>query len=290
MSSIAAVNAGCHIAFRPPFGDEILFRAHGRSRNTALFVMNADGTNVRTLIEPTNPVDVGEDLNNATYSADGSRIFYPALVRRTRVTVVGDERGRPDPHEFFPEPGSGLGRRPPHPSTPTADGSPDWHRRIQRRAGDISDVSVVRADRDSARRSIPTGPAPVGRWRSFDLVAGSTNDPDRSRSNGEHPVRILRRPRPAWSTSTTVPWQIGRRSTRSGSAWRPEPAPARPTAPFAGQERTPGGRARGSRCMRLGCGERIRTSDLRVMSPTSCRCSTPRPVTLGPKHDSVKRS
>jgi hypothetical protein len=58
--------------------------------------------------------------------------------------------------------------------------------------------------------------------------------------------------------------------------------------PIAGQERTPGGRARGSRCMRLGCGERIRTSDLRVMSPTSCRCSTPRPVTLGPKHHSVK--
>ena len=45
--------------------------------------------------------------------------------------------------------------------------------------------------------------------------------------------------------------------------------------------RTPGGRARGSRCMQLGCGERIRTSDLRVMSPTSCRCSTPRPLTLG---------
>ena len=38
----------------------------------------------------------------------------------------------------------------------------------------------------------------------------------------------------------------------------------------------------------LGCGERIRTSDLRVMSPTSCRCSTPRPVTLGPRVDSVK--
>ncbi len=39
----------------------------------------------------------------------------------------------------------------------------------------------------------------------------------------------------------------------------------------------------------LGCGERIRTSDLRVMSPTSCRCSTPRPVTLGPAVHSVKR-
>ena len=33
----------------------------------------------------------------------------------------------------------------------------------------------------------------------------------------------------------------------------------------------------------VGCGERIRTSDLRVMSPTSCRCSTPRPITLGPR-------
>ena len=41
--------------------------------------------------------------------------------------------------------------------------------------------------------------------------------------------------------------------------------------------------------MRLGCGERIRTSDLRVMSPTSCRCSTPRLVTLGPEQRSVKR-
>ena len=39
----------------------------------------------------------------------------------------------------------------------------------------------------------------------------------------------------------------------------------------------------------VGCGERIRTSDLRVMSPTSCRCSTPRPITLGPRRVPVKR-
>ena len=32
----------------------------------------------------------------------------------------------------------------------------------------------------------------------------------------------------------------------------------------------------------VGCGERIRTSDLRVMSPTSCRCSTPRLLTVRP--------
>src|SRR5690349_15925735 len=30
----------------------------------------------------------------------------------------------------------------------------------------------------------------------------------------------------------------------------------------------------------IGCGGRIRTADLRVMSPTSCRCSTPRPTIL----------
>ena len=28
--------------------------------------------------------------------------------------------------------------------------------------------------------------------------------------------------------------------------------------------------------LEIGCGGRIRTDDLRVMSPTSCRCSTPR--------------
>src|SRR2546430_15505840 len=29
-------------------------------------------------------------------------------------------------------------------------------------------------------------------------------------------------------------------------------------------------------CLEFGCGAWIRTKDLRVMSPTSCRCSTPR--------------
>src|SRR5262245_13019289 len=41
--------------------------------------------------------------------------------------------------------------------------------------------------------------------------------------------------------------------------------------------------------MRLGCGEGIRTPDLRVMSPTSCRCSTPRPPMVVVPPRSVKR-
>src|SRR2546426_10907950 len=39
----------------------------------------------------------------------------------------------------------------------------------------------------------------------------------------------------------------------------------------------------------VGCGEGIRTSDLRVMSPTSCRCSTPRPRILPAAPGTVKR-
>src|SRR5829696_9055209 len=39
----------------------------------------------------------------------------------------------------------------------------------------------------------------------------------------------------------------------------------------------------------VGCGEGIRTPDLRVMSPTSCRCSTPRPLIMRLQARSVKR-
>ena len=54
--------------------------------------------------------------------------------------------------------------------------------------------------------------------------------------------------------------------------------------------RTPAGRGRGSGVEALVAGKRIRTSDLRVMSPTSCRCSTPRPTTLALAARSVKRT
>ena len=50
----------------------------------------------------------------------------------------------------------------------------------------------------------------------------------------------------------------------------------------------------GSRGRRLGCGEGIRTLDLRVMSPTSCRCSTPpadgsRRTRFGQTHPDLQR-
>ena len=47
-------------------------------------------------------------------------------------------------------------------------------------------------------------------------------------------------------------------------------------SPGPDKEEPRGGRVPGFREKRVGCGEGIRTPDLRVMSPTSCRCSTPR--------------
>ncbi|MFL5689485.1 MAG: TolB family protein [Chloroflexota bacterium] len=66
-------------AFRPPAGNEILFRGieHGR---LGLYAMNMDGTNIHSLL--VSPTDAGNDndLANATYSADGARVFYQAAI------------------------------------------------------------------------------------------------------------------------------------------------------------------------------------------------------------------
>ena len=166
------------------------------------------------------------------------------------------------------------------------DDAGDWHVRaiaIAALDGGIRSIGVVPASDGCAHRVVAR--------RQVHPVAAGYPDSRPSPGRQRHPE-----PSPGRPSSTSADGQLDDscRLERSdvdlelaAAGALKEPAP---TAPFAGQERTPGGRARGSRCMRLGCGERIRTSDLRVMSPTSCRCSTPRPVTLGPKHDSVKRS
>ncbi len=115
-----------------------------------LFVMNADGTNVRTLVTPTNTVDVGQDLNAVTYSADGARIFYQRWIPGLDP-AVGDERRRQRmQHEFVPKPGAawdGIPR-----PRPTVDG---WPSGMSRRTG--------AAPRNRSPSSAPTGPAPSSR-------------------------------------------------------------------------------------------------------------------------------
>ena len=202
---------------------------------------------MRTLIQPTNPIDVGEDLNNATYSADGSQIFYqrwfprfdPALgdERRRYRSARVRERSRPGwDGVATPSPdGRWIAYWHVHPGWP---GDPARHGRPSRWNGPL----------------IETGPALTGtaHWvwspdSSKILIDGRTMGvPDR----------------PCCSTQlvglgTTVPWNSDLDLDWQRVRARELIQSRRPTAPFAGQERTPGGRARGSRCMRLGCGERI---------------------------------
>src|SRR4026209_470698 len=77
--------------------------------------------------------------------------------------------------------------------------------------------------------------------------------------------------------------------TSGGSSGAFGSAMGRQPTSVGGQRRTPGGRDPGFWGDAIGCGGRIRTSDLRVMSPTSCRCSTPRPTILGTRPDRGKR-
>ena len=184
-----------YIAFRPPFGREILFRALVGLKY-GLFVMDADGTNVRTLIKPTNPVDVGEDLNNATYSADGSQIFYQRWFPDSIQLWVMNADGS-DPHEFFPEPGPGWDGV----AIPSPDGRwvAYWHVIQDGRA--TQRVSVVRAD--GTGQIIPTGPDLLGN-------ANFTWSPDSTKilmipSNGSIPSGFLLDP--AGGPWTTVPWR-----------------------------------------------------------------------------------
>ncbi len=105
---------------------------------------------------------------------------------------------------------------------------------------------------------------------------------------------------PSWSRSWVQRTTTRRRGRRRGSRWprgpgrrcasssgpptRAPTASSRPPSTTsgssvpdrAGKARTPAGGPGFSTSMDgLGCGEGIRTLDLRVMSPTSCRCSTP---------------
>ncbi len=149
----AAANADS-LAFRPPDGREILFRALVRGRY-GLFVMDAAGTNVRTLVQPTNTAEVDQDLAAATYSADGSRIFYQRWFPDSIQLWVMNADGT-NPHEFVSEPGPGWDGL----AAPSPDGRwvAYWHVIEDGRA--TQRVAVVRAD--GTGPIIPTGPEMTG--------------------------------------------------------------------------------------------------------------------------------
>ena len=79
-----------------PDGKQIVFKQRVRSfRNSVLFVMNADGTNVRQLTEEDDDVTVGR----ASFSPDGKFVVFGRHVRvdnttKFSITVLNIETGR----------------------------------------------------------------------------------------------------------------------------------------------------------------------------------------------------
>jgi Tol biopolymer transport system component len=102
VETIATAAGMDFVRFRPPDGQEIMYRAFMGGK-WGLFAMDADGSNRRTLAEPTVPAEMDRSFSGATYTADGSQILYQR----------GDEDGccqlwvmnadGSDPHPFVPE-------------------------------------------------------------------------------------------------------------------------------------------------------------------------------------------
>jgi Tol biopolymer transport system component len=204
VKTIASAAGMDSIQFRPPDGQEILYRALVDGK-WGLFAMDADGANVRPVVAPTVPAVMDLSFSAATYSADGSRIFYQHgdASGCCRLWVV-DADGR-HAHEFVP------------PSGPSWDGqavvSPDgqwvayWHvPNALSDGGDPNDpvrngLAVVSAD--GTGPVIPTGPTVTG-------TAHWVWSPDSSKilmfDNSIEPG-LAYLVDPAGGPWTTAPWQ-----------------------------------------------------------------------------------
>lgn len=86
---IAAAAGLDSLQFRPPDSREMLFRACANvTTNCGLYVMDADGTNVRLLVGPATAGDT-LDLTGAVYTADGGRILYNRWTLDASVGAEG---------------------------------------------------------------------------------------------------------------------------------------------------------------------------------------------------------
>lgn len=148
------------MAFRPPHGDEILFRAL-KDGAYGLYVMNADGSGQRNLVRSEFDQGMDLDLGGAVYSADGSRVFYQRAGTAPnpddgccRLWVMNADGT--DAHEFVSPTGRAWDGQPAV--------SPDGSRIAFWRAADATNaISVVRAD--GTGPVIETGPELTGTAR-----------------------------------------------------------------------------------------------------------------------------
>lgn len=192
------------VAFRPPDGREILFRAGVRDAAGALsfglYVMNADGSNVRQLAQPAVAGDA-LDLTSASYTPDGTRIFYnrwtddasagnPGCCQLYVMNADGS-----DQHEFIPNAGVAWDG--------DAKVSPDgtfvafWHH--QNDAGNHG-VFVIRAD--GTGPLIETGP-PIHGLGFYVWSPDSSRILMYMRDDSNTPAYVLDPHGGPW---TTTPW------------------------------------------------------------------------------------
>ena len=183
-----------NVVFRPPDAREIAFRGIVDGK-LGLFVMNADGTNIRPLIAPTMDQSMDQHLNGLAYTADGARILYQHGVDATADAEGGCcelwtmNADGTDQHRFDPQAEPGQAGVPGTSWGGGASVSPDgrwvayWHvfadQPTQR-------VSVVRAD--GTGPVIQTGP-------ELDGTAWWTWSPDST--------KILLSPRATRSATST---------------------------------------------------------------------------------------
>ena len=111
--TIAAAIGLSYIQFRPPNGNELLYRALVGDK-WGLFSMDTAGSNVRPIVPPTVPSAMDATFETATYSADGKRVFFQMY---TEDASMGDpgccqffvvNADGTDLHKFVPNDGSGT--------------------------------------------------------------------------------------------------------------------------------------------------------------------------------------
>ena len=83
----ATMDVADAVAFRPPLGREIAFRAL-LDDGWGIFVMNDDGTDIRELLDPA-PTSIDMHAANLVYSPDGEQLFYQSYVPADERTAEG---------------------------------------------------------------------------------------------------------------------------------------------------------------------------------------------------------
>jgi Tol biopolymer transport system component len=164
VGTIATADAIDNVQFRPPDARELVYRARVGGK-TALYAIDADGTDPRMLVEAKFDDEMGLDLSSVAFSADGSRIFYQ----------VGGTAPNPDDgccrlwvmdadgtnaHEFMPPAGRAWDGQ--------ASVSPDgtwvayWH--VPSVEQPHNRVSVARADGTGSVTAVGPSVTGIARW------------------------------------------------------------------------------------------------------------------------------